>query len=119
MKLYPPAVGHSRDQVHVVVRPATAVSNWQVIGLRHGSDLDAFGVTANIDDVRLNNVHRLVDQKFAVAPLVSLVLTSGNRDSSLPPKIRKQPRVVSIDRLLEPFDSIGLNPLGQVQGYGK
>src|SRR5262249_38052967 len=66
-----------------------------------------------------NNVHGLVDQKFSVAPLVSLVLTRGDGDPSLSSEIRKEPRVVSIDRLLKPFDSIGLNALGQIQGDGK
>src|SRR5262245_30687847 len=115
MKLHSPAVGHSRDQVHVVVRPATAVGNRYVIGLGHGSDLHTFGVTSDIDDVGLKNVHRLVDQKFSVAPFVSLVLARRNRNSNLSPKIRKEPSVVSIDWLLEPFNPIGLNTLGQIQ----
>src|SRR5262245_16397417 len=114
MKLYPPTVGYRRDQVHVVVRPAAAVRNRYVVGLRHGSDLHAFGVTTDIDNIGLQNVHGLVDQELPVAPLVSLVLTRGDGDSSLPAEIRQQPRVVSIDWFLEPFNSIGLNTLGQI-----
>src|SRR5262249_35516640 len=103
----------------VVVRPAAAVRNRYVIGLGHGSDLNAFRVSSDIDNVGLNNVHGLVDQKFSVAPLVSLVLTRGDGDPNLSSEIRKEPRVVSIDRLLKPFNPIGLNTLGKVQRDGK
>src|SRR5262245_46825993 len=119
MKLHTPAVGYRSDQVHVVVRPAATIGNRYVVGLRHGGDLNAFRVSSDIDNVGLNNVHGLVDQKFSVAPLVSFVLTRRNRDSSLSPKIRKEPRVVSINRLLEPFNPIGLNAFGKVQSGGK
>ena len=57
---------------------------------------------AQKDEWWLKNVYRLVDQELPVAPLVSLVLTRRDGDASLPPEIRTEPRVVSIDRLLEP-----------------
>src|ERR687887_549969 len=99
VKLDPPAVGHTRDQMHIVVRPATTIRNRYIVGLCHGGNLQAFGVTSDIDNVGLKNIHRLMDQQLPMAPFVSLVLTGRNRDLSLPPEIGKEPRVVSIDRL--------------------
>src|SRR5947208_16464978 len=54
-----------------------------------------------------------------VAPFVSFVLLRRDGDLSLTPEVGKQPRVVAIDRLLEPFNPIRLNALRQIQRYGK
>src|SRR5262249_2394018 len=109
MQLYAPNLSPCRDQVHALVVPPTAITKRYIVGLRHGRNLPTFRVSFDIDNIGLQDVHGLMDQKFPVAPLMSLVLTRGDGDSSLPSEIRKEPRVVSIDRLLEPFNSIGLN----------
>jgi hypothetical protein len=56
MKLDAPAVRHRRLQMHVVVRPTTAVSDGQIERLCQRSNLHCFSITAHRTNVGLRDV---------------------------------------------------------------
>src|SRR5579859_3068597 len=53
--------------------------NRDVIRLRHVRDFLSFGESANLLEVRLNDIDRLLFEKFAISPTHVQVFSAGNR----------------------------------------
>src|SRR5690349_6731144 len=86
------------DMLHGVGRA------FDVPGLRHAGDLEAFGESANASDIDLHDVHRIVQQEVPNAELGVFVLTGTQRNVRPPLEAREAWNVVREYRFLEQED---------------
>lgn len=90
--------------MHVVDRPAAAVGDRHVEGLRQVADLDGFGVTRTPHRVRLNEVDGMIADQLAETPAARNVLAGRDWHLGRGAQLAHVPGINRIHRFLEPGD---------------
>src|SRR5262245_48159007 len=106
MKFDAPAVGHGCLEVHVVVRPTTAIGDRQIKSLSQSRYFYGFGVATDGADIWLRDIDGMIGDQFAMAKAMALVLAGGKGNRRVSSQVGEERRVILIDRLFEPGNAV-------------